>query len=82
MKRILMATVLALTLAACTDADGALRTAENYGLTNVRVTGYSFWGCGRDDGWRTEITATNSQGRSVRGVVCSGIFKGNTLRLY
>ena len=81
MKRIAMA-ALVLTLAACTDPDGARRTAENHGLTHVQITGYSFWGCSEDDGWRTEFTALNAQGRSVRGVVCSGVLKGNTLRLY
>lgn len=82
MKRMIMIAFLGISLAACTDPDAARRTAENHGLTNVQITGYSFWGCSDDDTVRTAFTAQNAQGRTVRGVVCSGIFKGNTLRLY
>lgn len=83
MKRILMMTVLALTLAACSDPDGARQAAENHGLINVHVVGFKFWGCdGRSTFWSTEITATTSQGRAVRGIVCRNLFLGSTLRLY
>lgn len=78
-KGILILSVLA--LAACTDADGARRTVESHGFTNVKITGYRFFGCSDNDGWRTGFEATNPNGRRVTGVVCSALFKGNTLRL-
>jgi hypothetical protein len=68
-------------LSACTDSDGAHRTAENHGLTNIRITGYRFFGCSDEDVWRTGFEASSPNGRRVTGVVCSALFKSNTLRL-
>ena len=83
MKRMIMIAFLGVSLAACSDPDGARQAAENHGLTNVQVVGFKFWGCdGRSTFWSTEITATTVQGRAVRGIVCRNLFLGSTLRLY
>ena len=76
-----LALVAILGLAACTDSEGARRTAENHGLTEVRITGYRFFGCSKDDLYHTGFEARAPNGRRVTGVVCSTFFKSNTLRL-
>lgn len=83
MRKITLIATLLL-LVGCTDGDGARRTAEAHGLSHVKVTGYRFFGCGRDDNQHTGFTAVAPNGRPVAGVVCSswGLFgKSFTLRL-
>lgn len=70
-----------LALAGCTD-DAATRDATSAsGFTQVRVEGYSFFGCGKDDAFHTAFTARGVDGRCISGVVCSGWLKGATLRV-
>jgi hypothetical protein len=75
---ILGAALLAAT--GCTDATTATRALENQGLTPVEVGGYAWLSCGKDDAFRTKFTATNVKGQTVTGAVCSGWFKGATIR--
>ena len=79
MRYMLMVATVAL-LAACDDPNGAQNALSNMGFTNIRTTGYSFFGCGDDDAFHTAFRATNPQGKTVTGVVCSGVFKGATVR--
>lgn len=67
-------------LTGCTDAEEAERALDNLGMTDIEITGWRFFGCDDRDGWRTGFRATNSNGRAVEGAVCSGIFKGATVR--
>jgi len=67
-------------LAGCTDADGAVRAVAAQGLSDVQTTGYRFLGCSEDDVFRTGFEATTAAGHRVSGVVCSGWFKGSTVR--
>lgn len=71
----------ALLLSACTDAKGARRVLEDAGYQQVRTTGYALFGCGEGDVFHTAFEATAPSGRTARGVVCSGWFKGRTIRL-
>lgn len=71
----------ALTLAGCTDEQEAIVAAEALGLTEVQITGYEFFGCGRDDSFSTGFVARSVSGKRVTGVVCSGIMKGATVRI-
>jgi hypothetical protein len=64
----------------CTDADRAYQTLLNAGFSDVEITGYSFFGCSEDDVFHTKFTARNAHGNYVDGVVCSGWFKGATIR--
>lgn len=80
MKKIAFAVAALAALAACTDTEGAKRAAENSGLTEVEAGGYSLFGCGQDDMFRTKFTAKNAVGKRVEGVVCSSWFKGSTVR--
>ncbi len=64
------------------DEDGAKRTLENQGYTEVKAEGYSLFGCGRGDAFRTEFTAKKGD-RQIEGVVCKGLFlKGSTVRTF
>lgn len=77
MKR--FALLALLTLAACTDSDGAKKAAEEMGFTDVATTGYRWFGCG-DENFHTGFVAKRGA-LDVSGVVCSGWFKGSTVRL-
>lgn len=80
MKRAL--TILAfLALAGCTDPDNARGALEDAGYADVRTGGYDAFSCGRDDTFATHFEARGPTGRAVRGTVCSGLFKGQTIRL-
>lgn len=81
MKRFLLV-VLLLLVPACSDEPGAERALLDAGYTNISLTGYEWFGCGKDDGWSTGFTATGPSGRRVEGVVCSGVLKGSTIRLF
>lgn len=82
MKKLILAaaliTVFALT--ACTSAVDTNKALTSAGFTNIEINGYSFFGCGKEDTFRTKFTATNPQGQRVEGVVCSAWFKGATIR--
>ncbi|ELW2864930.1 hypothetical protein QMI71_003251 [Salmonella enterica] len=66
----------------CTDADEATKVLVDSGYKDVKITGYSFTGCSKDDDFHTEFVAKGATGAEVRGVVCSGWLKGSTIRLF
>lgn len=68
-------------LSACTDVEGARKTIKDYGMSPVKVEGYSLFGCGQGDFYHTKFTAMNTQGREVSGIICKGLFKNSTMRL-
>jgi hypothetical protein len=70
----------ALLLTSCTDASSTRRTLEDSGFTDIRVGGYAFFGCSKDDTFSTTFSAKNPQGRAVNGVVCCGLLKSCTVR--
>jgi hypothetical protein len=79
MKRLLC--LVALALAACTDDEGARRSLESQGFTDVQIGGYDAWSCGNDDTTATKFTAKNQAGKRVSGTVCCGLWaKGCTVR--
>ncbi len=83
MKNIMIIAALGLALASCgVNQSDATRVVEAQGMTDVKVTGYSFFGCSEDDLYRSTFTAKNVKGESVEGVICGGIFKGYTVRFY
>lgn len=80
MKKIIMAFAF-IALSGCTDAPEAQRTLKGMGFTDIETTGYRFIGCSHDgDAWKTGFVATGPTGSRVSGVVCSGAFKGATVR--
>lgn len=83
MKKTLIATLClaSIFLAGCTNSSEAQRALEGSGYTDVKIKGYAFFGCGQGDSFHTGFEAKGPTGRSVQGVVCSGVFKGATIRL-
>jgi hypothetical protein len=80
MKKILAIALIALSLSGCTQPERTERVLAENGYTNVRITGYTFFGCGQGDAFHTEFVAVSPTGKTVSGVVCSGLFKGATIR--
>lgn len=80
MRRVLLIAAM-VALAGCTDETNARRVLEDSGYTDVRLGGYAFFACSEDDIFRTSFEARGANGRTVRGTVCKGWFKGSTIRL-
>lgn len=76
----MIAVIAAVTLAGCSSADEATRALSGAGYKNITTTGYRVFGCDEKDGWHTGFEATGPNGQRVTGVVCSGVFKGATIR--
>lgn len=73
--------VVLLLLAACEPPEASsLRALKAFGFTDVRLQGYAWAGCGKDDSMRTKFTAANPQGEVVNGVVCCSHTKACTVR--
>ncbi len=63
------------------DEDRAHRILRQAGYTDVVLKGYAWFGCGKDDTWQTEFTATGPSGHPVKGEICCGTFlKDCTIR--
>lgn len=81
MKKLIL-TLALLTAAACTDEEASMRALNGAGYTSISLTGYSHFGCGRDDTFRTGFVAKGPTGVMVSGVVCCGMWaKGCTIRM-
>lgn len=69
-----------LTASGCTDPEVARNALDDAGYSDIQIGGYTAYGCSEDDAYHTEFTAKNIRGKSVSGVVCSGVMKGATIR--
>lgn len=68
-------------VAACgVNPQEATRTLEAQGVTKVKITGFSWMGCGRDDDFASNWKGIGVNGRPISGSICSGWFKGYTVR--
>lgn len=76
-KYLLLATLL---LSGCTKTDSTRQLLAEQGYTNIKIKGYAPLSCSDDDTFKTKFIATNSNGKVVKGVVCSGVLKGSTIR--
>ena len=79
MKKIIYILVL-LALSACSNSEQATRALQGAGYKDINITGYSLFGCADEDYIRTGFKAIGPSGQQVNGVVCSGWFKGATIR--
>lgn len=83
-KRALLVTLVAVGLpffSNCTDEDATRDTLRKAGYKNIQITGYKPFQCGEDDRYSTGFTAINSNGETVEGTVCCGLWtKGCTVR--
>ena len=65
----------------CTHPESTVRVLEEQGYTNVQITGWRPLSVDKNDIYSTGFTAISPKGNEVTGVVTSGLFKGNTVRL-
>ena len=74
MKKLLVPFILicGLVLSGCSSKVDADKALSDLGMTNIRTTGYAWFGCGDGYTFHTGFYATNQQGKEVSGVVCSG----------
>lgn len=72
---------LLLFVAGCTQPDKATIALQRDGYTEIQITGYSWFGCGKDDDFSTGFIAKKN-GKQVTGVYCSGWWKGGTIRTF
>jgi len=79
-KQTLVLILLAAALSGCSSATDATKALQGAGYTDIKTDGYSVFGCGQDDSFKTKFTAKGPTGVQVSGVVCSGWFKGSTIR--
>lgn len=82
MKKIALALTVLLALSACTDPKAARKALEDQGYTSIITKGYAFMGCGKGDVFSTSFEAISMAGKTVKGVVCGGWFKGSTIRTF
>lgn len=77
----LVAVAATLALAGCTDTSPKnVRLLESMGMTNVELGGYGWFACGENDVSATRFTAVGASGEPISGTLCSGWFKGTTVR--
>jgi len=65
----------------CTDPQGATKTLQAQGYTNIVITGYRFGQAGEEEAYATGFKATSPSGIHVTGTVTSGFQRGYTVRL-
>lgn len=61
--------------------EDTIRILKAEGYQDVELTGYKWFTCGKDDMFANGFKATGKNGTTITGCVCSGLFKGNTIRL-
>ena len=75
------AAVLVAALLTYAPRDRMRGAVRDFGFGDVRIGGFAWLGCGKDDAFRRYWTGRNRSGRPVSGVVCGGLGKGWTVRL-
>ena len=81
MIRLMLIVMAVGVLAGCTDPQGAARTLNGAGYSNIKTSGYSWFSCGQNDAYSTGFTANGPTGVEVSGAVCRGwLFKNSTIR--
>jgi hypothetical protein len=74
--------LVALALAACSDANNAYKVLNQAGYSDVTVTGYAPFTCSKDDTFSTGFVAKGPTGVPVKGTVCSSLLiKNSTIRI-
>lgn len=81
MRKIFISTAIIITMASCTDPNGATKCLEGSGYTEITTNGYDFFNGSKDDFYKTKFRAKAINGEVVTGCVTKGIFKGSTIRL-
>jgi hypothetical protein len=66
---------------ACTAPRSATKALVEAGYSDVKITGFRYFSCDKDDWFHTGFSAKGPTGVPVTGTVCAGFLKGNTIRL-
>jgi hypothetical protein len=82
MKTLIAILLCSILLTACSGASTSRVLLEEQGYSNVEIQGYNVFACSEDDFYRYNFTATNPNGKPVKGVVCSAPLKGSTIRFF
>jgi len=62
------------------DPKSASWALEAQGMKDVKIEGFSLFGCGKEDAFKSSFSATGANGTRVTGTVCQGFLKGTTVR--
>lgn len=73
MTKILFIALMAIFISGCSNESDSRRTLESAGYTDVVITGWEPFTCGKDDTFSTGFHAKNPAGNAVSGVVCCGL---------
>lgn len=81
MKKLLVL-ALAVICFSCEKKNEARKALLDSGFHPIKVGGYGWADCSKDDVYRTRFTAySQDSSRVVTGCVCQGFWKGKTIRL-
>ena len=72
--------LLAVFVIGMSDRETTKSVLKNQGFTDIAIKGWTFFGCGRGDFYRTKFYAHSSTDSPTKGVVCCGLLKGCTIR--
>ncbi len=74
--------IIIVTPRACTNEKATREALLDAGYHPIEIGGYAWFSCSKDDYFATKFTAYSPDStRIVKGCVCSGLFKGKTIRL-
>lgn len=80
---LLIVGVLPMILGSCTvDERTAKRILGAQGFTDVKLTGYSIFGCSKDQQRRSGFDAKDVRGNEISGVLCQDLFGSTSVRVY
>lgn len=77
---VLLATVACAVSGCGVDPAKANRALTSMGMTDVKLTGWAWYGCSDSDDFGSNFEAKDAHGQVVTGVVCGGWLKGYTVR--
>lgn len=67
-----------LTLTSCSNQKDAKHALTALGFTDIKITGYAWRACSKEDFYHTGFIAKSVKGQIVKGAVCSGFFFKNS----
>lgn len=79
-KRIIAIAMFGAIVAGCTDPRAANKALDDMGFTDVQMTGYRIFTCGKDYTFHTGFSAKNARGKIITGAVCSSWLGGSAVK--
>lgn len=82
MKKLFFFSIVSICLFSCTDKKSAKKALLDSGFHPIEVGGYGWFDGSKDYIFKTRFKAYSpDSSRIVSGCVCSGLFKGSTVRI-